>query len=88
MRLCLITLLGVVFGALSSTALAQESSPMPAIPRAAPVDQTTTSTVMRTNSMHVLDDKKSSGLTTTSVSASSKIATTNRSAFALMITAN
>ena len=61
MRLCLITLLGVVFVALSSPALAQESSPMPSIPRAAPTDQTTTSTVMRTNSMHVLDDKKKLG---------------------------
>ena len=41
----------------------QESSPgmMPQIPKAAPVDQPTTSTVMRTNSMSVLDDKKRLG---------------------------
>lgn len=40
---------------------AQESSPMPTIPRATTVDKTTTSTVMRTNSMTVLDDKKKLG---------------------------
>jgi protein involved in polysaccharide export with SLBB domain len=40
---------------------AQESSPMPTIPRATTVDKTTTSTVMRTNSMAVLDDKKKLG---------------------------
>ena len=41
--------------------LAQESSPMPAIPKAVQVDPPTTSTVMRTNSMTVLDDKKRLG---------------------------
>ena len=40
---------------------AQESSPMPTIPKATQVDKTTTSTVMRTNSMAVLDDKKKLG---------------------------
>jgi polysaccharide export outer membrane protein len=40
---------------------AQESSPMPTIPRATTVDKTTSSTVMRTNSMAVLDDKKKLG---------------------------
>jgi polysaccharide export outer membrane protein len=40
---------------------AQDSSPMPAIPKATTVDQPTTSTVMRTNSMNVLDDKKRLG---------------------------
>src|SRR5215212_7995044 len=41
--------------------LAQDSSPMPSIPRATQVDPPTTSTVMRTNSMTVLDDKKRLG---------------------------
>ena len=42
--------------------LAQDhSSPMPSIPKAAAVEQPTTSTVMRTNSMTVLDDKKKLG---------------------------
>src|ERR1044071_3817303 len=41
--------------------LAQESSPMPSIPRATTVEPPTTSTVMRTNSMAVLDDKKRLG---------------------------
>lgn len=40
---------------------AQESSPMPSIPKATQVDKSTTSTVMRTNSMAVLDDKKKLG---------------------------
>ncbi len=41
----------------------QESSPMPSIPKAVPVDppKTSSSTVMRTNSMSVLDDKKRLG---------------------------
>jgi len=43
--------------------LAQDSTPavMPAIPKATQVDPPTTSTVMRTNSMAVLDDKKRLG---------------------------
>jgi polysaccharide export outer membrane protein len=41
--------------------LAQDSSPMPSIPKATQPDQPTTSTVMRTNSMSVLDDKKRLG---------------------------
>lgn len=41
---------------------AQDSaSPMPSIPKASPVELPTTSTVMRTNSMDVLDDKKKLG---------------------------
>src|SRR3954449_1435347 len=40
---------------------AQDSSPMPSIPKAATVEPPTTSTVMRTNSMTVLDDKKRLG---------------------------
>jgi protein involved in polysaccharide export with SLBB domain len=41
--------------------LAQDSSPMPSVPKATSVEQPTTSTVMRTNSMTVLDDKKRLG---------------------------
>src|SRR3954462_6629436 len=40
---------------------AQDSSPMPSIPKATTVEPPTTSTVMRTNSMAVLDDKKRLG---------------------------
>src|SRR6476619_2513955 len=40
---------------------AQETSPMPTIPKATTVEPPTTSTVMRTNSMTVLDDKKRLG---------------------------
>jgi len=42
-------------------ARAQDSSPMPSIPKATIVEPPTTSTVMRTNSMTVLDDKKRLG---------------------------
>jgi polysaccharide export outer membrane protein len=46
-------------------ALAQDNSPLPNIPRASaveqPADGTASSTVMRTNSMSVLDDKKRLG---------------------------
>jgi polysaccharide biosynthesis/export protein len=42
-------------------AFAQDSSPLPTIPKAAAVEQPVTSTVMRTNSMSVLDDKKRLG---------------------------
>ncbi len=45
----------------SLRAAAQDSSPMPSIPKAAPIDQPTTSTVMRTNSMTVLDERKKLG---------------------------
>src|SRR5213076_911998 len=40
---------------------AQDSSPIPFIPKATTVEPPTTSTVMRTNSMTVLDDKKRLG---------------------------
>lgn len=40
---------------------AQDTSPMPSIPKATTPDQPTTSTVMRTNSMAALDDKKRLG---------------------------
>ena len=41
--------------------VAQDSTPMPTAPRATTVEPPTTSTVMRTNSMAVLDDKKRLG---------------------------
>src|SRR6202140_3512417 len=41
--------------------MAQETSPLPSIPKATSVEPATTSTVMRTNSMTVLDDKKKLG---------------------------
>lgn len=55
---------------MGQTAFAQDSSPLPVIPRASAVDSrssasnepdTASSTVMRTNSMAVLDDKKKLG---------------------------
>lgn len=49
----------LAFSFASSLALAQEPSPAPSIPKQA--DLPTTSTVMRTNSMSVLDDKKRLG---------------------------
>ncbi len=53
------------FTLLGRTAFAQDSSPLPNIPRATAVEQpgpgTSGSTVMRTNSMAVLDDKKRLG---------------------------
>jgi protein involved in polysaccharide export with SLBB domain len=57
-----LTFLAAVCIARPSPLPAQEnSSPMPSIPKAAAVEQPTTSTVMRTNSMTVLDDKKRLG---------------------------
>jgi protein involved in polysaccharide export with SLBB domain len=41
--------------------MAQESSPMPSVPKATTAELPTTSTVMRTNSMTVLDEKKKLG---------------------------
>jgi polysaccharide biosynthesis/export protein len=62
MKLCALVLLVAPSLLASSPLRAQESSPMPSIPKAAPVDSPKTSnTVMRTNSMAVLDDKKRLG---------------------------
>lgn len=56
-----IILLASFSGALPVSAQ-DASSPMPqSVPKAAPVDPPTTSTVMRTNSMSVLDDRKHLG---------------------------
>lgn len=62
MKSCVLTLLVAASLAAMTGVRAQESSPMPSIPKAVPVDPPkTSSTVMRTNSMAVLDDKKRLG---------------------------
>ncbi len=53
--LCLLATITLMQGGLSR---AQDSSPLPTAPRATAVEPPITSTVMRTNSMSVLDDKK------------------------------
>jgi protein involved in polysaccharide export with SLBB domain len=61
MRTCTFTIAALACLAGSGALLAQDSSPMPSIPKATQVDPPTTSKVMRTNSMTVLDDKKRLG---------------------------
>jgi protein involved in polysaccharide export with SLBB domain len=62
MKICAVTLLAIASFPASSWLYAQESSPLPTIPKAVPAEpQPSTSTVMRTNSMGVLDDKKRLG---------------------------
>ena len=61
MRIWTFTIAAIASLAGSIALLAQDSSPMPSIPKATQVDPPTTSTVMRTNSMTVLDDKKRLG---------------------------
>ena len=61
MKIWAFTFLVAASVAAPTALLAQESSPMPSIPKATSVEQPTTSTVMRTNSMTVLDDKKRLG---------------------------
>lgn len=61
MRIWAFTFLAAVSIAGPIPLRAQETSPMPSIPKAAAVEPATTSTVMRTNSMTVLDDKKRLG---------------------------
>ncbi len=56
--LCTVSAFALLRGSIAS---AQDSSPLPTIPRAAAVEQPVTNTVMRTNSMSVLDDKKRLG---------------------------
>jgi protein involved in polysaccharide export with SLBB domain len=51
----------VMFVASNLPLVAQETSPSPAATKAVPPDLPVTSTVMRTNSMNVLDDKKRLG---------------------------
>lgn len=63
MKISAFTLLAVASFATSPLVRAQDSSPMPTIPRASAVDTPppASDTVMRTNSMSVLDDKKRLG---------------------------
>jgi polysaccharide export outer membrane protein len=61
MRTWIFTIAAIACLAGPGALLAQDSSPMPSIPKATQVDPPTTSTVMRTNSMTVLDDKKRLG---------------------------
>jgi protein involved in polysaccharide export with SLBB domain len=65
MKICALSLLAVFSLAAPARILAQETSPLPStsIPRAVPADQPppASNTVMRTNSMSVLDDKKRLG---------------------------
>jgi polysaccharide biosynthesis/export protein len=61
MRTWTFTIAALACFAGSCVLLAQDSSPMPSIPKATQADPPTTSTVMRTNSMSVLDDKKRLG---------------------------
>jgi polysaccharide biosynthesis/export protein len=61
MRTWTFTIAAIACLAGPSALWAQESSPMPSVPKAIQVEPPTTSTVMRTNSMTVLDDKKRLG---------------------------
>ena len=67
MKLCALTILSATALAFLPSVSAQRSEeaptpfPYPSAPKAQPVDPPTTSTVMRTNSMSVLDDKKRLG---------------------------
>ena len=63
MKIPALILLAVASLAASSISTAQDSTPLPSIPKAAPADAPppSTNTVMRTNSMSVLDDKKRLG---------------------------
>lgn len=62
MRVCGYVLILAAFLATPKMGAAQDASPNPSIPKAPPADlPATTSTVMRTNSMTVLDDKKKLG---------------------------
>ena len=51
----------IIIGLFNFSLAAQETSPLPTTARALPPDLPVTSTVMRTNSMSVLDDKKRLG---------------------------
>ena len=64
MKICACSLLALIsLAAMPCSIFAQESSPYPTIPKAVPADQPppSSNTVMRTNSMSVLDDKKRLG---------------------------
>jgi protein involved in polysaccharide export with SLBB domain len=62
MRVCVYALIFAAFVAQPKPARAQDSAnPAPSISKSPSTDSATTSTVMRTNSMNVLDDKKKLG---------------------------
>lgn len=61
MKTRFLALVAAVLAAQPMMVLAQETSPLPSVPKAAAVEPPMTSTVMRTNSMAVLDDKKRLG---------------------------
>src|SRR5256885_15273056 len=61
MKIWTFTVIAIACLAASVALRAQDSSPMPTIPKATTLEPPTTSTVMRTNSMTVLDDKKRLG---------------------------
>src|SRR5438552_18805143 len=61
MRTWLIGLMAAVLISPAGSMLAQETSPLPSVPKATTVEPPTTSTVMRTNSMNVLDERKKLG---------------------------
>jgi len=64
MKLCAFALVAIFsFVTPAGFVVAQDSSPLPSIPKAVPVEQSPpmSNTVMRTNSMSVLDDKKRLG---------------------------
>ena len=61
MRIWALTSLLAASLAASPSVFAQDSSPIPSVPKASAVEPPTTSTVMRTNSMSVLDDRKRLG---------------------------
>lgn len=61
MKTRFLALVAAVLAAQPMMVLAQETSPLPSVPKAAAVEPPITSTVMRTNSMAVLDDKKRLG---------------------------
>lgn len=61
MRTLLSRLFPLVFVLAPLCLTAQEMSPQPSIPKTTSIEPPTTSTVMRTNSMAVLDDKKKLG---------------------------
>lgn len=61
MRTWCVALVATILTAQPISLRAQETSPLPSVPKATSVEPPTTSTVMRTNSMAVLDDKKRLG---------------------------
>jgi protein involved in polysaccharide export with SLBB domain len=62
MKICVLAFCALLSFSVSSLVYAQDSTPLPTIPKASPAEPfTSSSAVMRTNSMSVLDDKKRLG---------------------------